>query len=169
MMKFDINEPAPSKNDIQVLRQSFKRRIRLYKVSSNVGFLFCLMALLYPLFVGIESMATGFSAQQSLFIGLVLLGCVFGSMELASEEVKKARDARIYDDADTRSCLEIKEWLTLPEIQSYRDQVIAQSRKFINAEVKMMRECYQNHQQAIKDDEAQKACREVYGIAEEVS
>ena len=88
MMKFDINEPAPSKNDIQVLRQSFKRRIRLYKVSSNIGFLFCLMALLYPLFVGIESMATGFSAQQSLFIGLVLLGCVFGSHSPQTQSTK---------------------------------------------------------------------------------
>lgn len=154
-MKFDISEPAPSRDDIQVLRQSLRRRIRFYKVSGYLGFLFCMMALLYPLAVGFESIATSFSAEHGLMIGLVLLGCLFGSLELVSAEVKKAKNARMYDDADALSCFKIKEWLALPEIQSYRDQVIAQPRKFINAEVKMMHEWNHSHQQAIEEAEAQ--------------
>lgn len=167
-MKFDISDPAPSSDDIQVLRKSLRRRIRFCKFSGYLGFLFCILALLYPLAVGFESIATTFSAEQGLMLGLVLLGCVFGSLELVSAEVKKAKNARIYDDADAQSCIKIKEWLALPEIQSYRDQVIAQPRKFINAEVLAMEQCYQNHQQEIEDAKAQKACREVYGVTEGV-
>lgn len=114
-----------------------------------------------------EYIASVFSKDEYLMISLVVaLAGVFGSLELMASVENKNKKARKYDDAEVHDCLKIKEWLALPEIQSYRDQVIAQHRKFINAEVRMMHEFYHSHQQAIKDAAAQEACREVYGIVE---
>lgn len=161
-MDININITAPSNADIIAARKSIRGFIRVYQVSYILCISIPFIFSFYYLLGGTE-----LSKDQFLMIELVvLLGCVFGSLDLMTAAENMEKKACKYDDTDFRDCLKIKEWLALPEIQSYRSQVIAQSRKFINAEVKMMHECYQSHQQAIEDAAAQEACREVYGIFE---
>ena len=161
-MDINVNNPAPSAAEIEAVRQSCKKHISVYQVSYILCISIPFIFSFYYLLGGSE-----FSKDQFLMIELVvLLGCVFGSLDLMTAAENMEKKARKYDNTDFHDCLKIKEWLALPEIQSYRDQVIAQHRKFINAEVRMMHKFYHSHQQAIKDAAAQEACREVYGIVE---
>ena len=73
-------------------------------------------------------------------------------------------------EIDPKSCLDIKKFLTLPEIKAYRDKVIDQPRKFIRTEVDAMREHYEDHHKKLQEYSAnapiRQACREVYGVTE---
>jgi hypothetical protein len=73
------------------------------------------------------------------------------------------KDLELLGDANADDCLEIRTWLSLPEVLKFRDAVVNEScRKFIVAEVEAMRDFYNSFAEQENELAKKKACKEVY-------
>jgi hypothetical protein len=59
--------------------------------------------------------------------------------------------------ANQKDCLDIREWIKSDFIRNYRDRVVSQNRRFVKAELNIMKEQFELD----KTDE-KAACKEVY-------
>lgn len=116
---------------------------------------------------------------QLIFVGaftvmdFLLILCVFvlgGAHFLFDSKLDKLRQLKgslsLLMEAKDSSCLLVKKWLCLPEIQTYRNEVVHQGRKFFRGEILVMKRFNDNKDGRDKQREEKmaidKASREVY-------
>lgn len=89
---------------------------------------------------------------------ITLVNFFFDKFSKKSSVMMNAR--ALLNEAEERSCVEIKRWLSDPVITKYRDSVVSQGRKFVKTEVDAMR----SYMAGAEDRRAvEDACRAVYG------
>lgn len=153
-MDIDILKEPPSKAEIENKSQALRKRLTICRVIGAlvmVPTIFCLFKLLSS-YGEIATPQTGI-ALLTFAIGL-LVAAVLSLLILKYDSEEEDHQFATPDD-----CILLKTYLADPDIKAYRDKVVEQSRKFVQAEVEAMKEYYDGR-------EKREACRAVYGVAE---
>lgn len=127
--------------------------------------LFSLAAIVAPSLAisSIAPLVLGFA-----FVGIFvfLVGFIFIDNRCLDAILDLKNKYEAMEFADARACLEIKNWIDVPEILAFRNAVVDQQRRFILAEVNAMRDFYNSRDKRLKDIEnniaIDDACKEVY-------